>query len=521
MNKEFWRIGYAWLKSCGNNVNKEFCRDEMSSHPEYPALPSLIDFLESGQFKYVAARATVEDVASFQFPVLTHFKKAGQEYLEQIKDIEDWHQHPDIKNSWSGVVIFPKADARFVHPENTKALSKQRNQYVVFVALAIIIFSTFVFSVLQFPQVLLNSIGFFMLIGIVVSVVMIGAEMGLQSQMVKQVCGAVSKGGCNTVMNSRFGSGILGITPADISLIYFVCQYILYLWTIFTGTANLTLVFTALVAVPIIGWSIYVQGFILKTWCALCLSVAIVLLFQAASAGMLISGNQFSVYLDWKTLLLYLFAFITLAAIYYPVKQVLKQNKALKSQVRDFKKWKADSAIFFGLWRKEKLMKELPVEPDFVIGNLTAPVIITMACSPYCSPCAGAHKQVDKLLARFGNDLALRLRFVCDAADPENENTKVVNAMLHQISSGNSNEAIHAMVSEWFSEMNYDKWIHRWGLTSNESMYAQLKIQEDWIDQNQIQFTPTIYINERRLPGRYVLADLEILLPQLIDYFKK
>ena len=34
---------------------------------------------------------------------------------------------------------------------------------------------------------------------------------------------------------------------------------------------------------------------------------------------------------------------------------------------------------------------------------------------------------------------------------------------------------------------------------------------------NDVAFTPTFFINGRKLPGRYNLKDIEILLPQLAE----
>ena len=45
---ELWQTVYDWLLATGNKVIKTYCRQEITSHPDYPALTAVTHFLDDG-----------------------------------------------------------------------------------------------------------------------------------------------------------------------------------------------------------------------------------------------------------------------------------------------------------------------------------------------------------------------------------------------------------------------------------------------------------------------------------------
>ena len=42
---ELWQTCLYWMTATGNPVNKKYCRQQITTHPDYPALTAVVDFL--------------------------------------------------------------------------------------------------------------------------------------------------------------------------------------------------------------------------------------------------------------------------------------------------------------------------------------------------------------------------------------------------------------------------------------------------------------------------------------------
>jgi protein-disulfide isomerase len=152
---------------------------------------------------------------------------------------------------------------------------------------------------------------------------------------------------------------------------------------------------------------------------------------------------------------------------------------------------------------------------DLVLGNPNAPILITVACNPYCGPCAKAHKQLDDLLYRFTGKLKVQVRLLCDAENETDKRAIAVKAILQKAEIINTTTELQQMLTDWFVWMDFEKWDTKWKADGNIDVAGKLKLHNKWIEEGAIQFTPTFFINGRKLPGRYALKDIEILIPQL------
>lgn len=79
-NRELWQTAYNWLLLCGNKINNNYCKEEITTHPDYPALTSVIDFLDNGSMEYNAVQADASYIHEFNYPLLAHIRQPGQEF---------------------------------------------------------------------------------------------------------------------------------------------------------------------------------------------------------------------------------------------------------------------------------------------------------------------------------------------------------------------------------------------------------------------------------------------------------
>lgn len=516
--KELSVITQNWLQANNIKVNAAFLKDEITTHPDYPALTSLTDFLESGGMNYDAVRADLSFVDEFQYPLLAHIKKPGNEYLHLINDASMWDKEKTITRNWSGIALYATKSSTWHNDENDAAeKSAQKNRYIA-TAFIIAGLALFLSSIFIYANPAINVFGLLSLAGLAISIAVLGTELGYQSKVVKQVCGTVGNGGCEKVLGSKYAKGFGGITPADASVLYFATQFVLYLFSCFYNPILTGLITIAFSGIVVATWSIYTQAVKVKEWCALCLCIVGVLVGQIVIALYL----QFSelIFLLPNTQLLFplatfIITTLLLTLAYLPIKQLIVTNTKNKKEVASFKKWKADASLFL-----TQLEKELPCnnsiwENDLIIGNVDAPIRITVACNPYCGPCAIAHKKLDELVEKYPSKIAVQLRLLCNYKREEDKRTIAVKGILEQfLSCKNTNES-KQMMSDWFELMNYEKWKLKWNSKTSTDVSELLYKHDMWNNENGITYTPTIFINGKQMPGRYEIKDLDKMLLQI------
>ena len=518
---ELWQTTQKWLLLLGNKPNTKFCREEISTHPDYPAITSVIDFLELGKMQYKAVQADASNIHEFTYPLLAHIRQPGQEYLCIIANAEEWDKQKEITQHWSGVTIFPEKKGAWQSEQNSIYQKTEMKNKTFALTLMITGFLLLILSTIKQSNSIAIFFGSLSLIGFITSIVLSATELGYQSQVVKQVCGIVSNGGCEGVLKSEYAKGVFGITPADASLLYFSTQFIFYLLSPYFTNFLLSISLFALAGILIAVWSIYTQGIKLKQWCALCLAIASVLTFQTISAFFLLNiGSKVDQFLIANFFLPFIIFTVLVCFLYFilcPIKQLFRINNINRQKITELKKWKTDSSLFINQWEKEQQIDTTIWQDDLIIGNSDAPMLITVACNPYCIPCAKAHKELDDLINRYKNKIKVQVRLLCNTNDKADRRTIAVRAILQKAKTLSSNVKLQQMLADWFELMDFEMWKSKWCPDNNINVTKRLEEHDKWMEESTIEFTPTFFINGKKIPGRYNIKDIEILAPQLVE----
>ncbi len=513
--KELWQISWQWLLQTGNRVNKNFALEEITAHPDYPALTALTDFLDAGGMQYNAVYADASHIYEFNYPLLAHIKQHGNEYLHIIQDAAAWDTQKEITAHWSGITIYPEKQARWKHKDNDAREQEEYNNRIYLFSVGLAMMLLYGWAIYYNRVIDYALFGLLSLAGLLVSILVTGAEIGVQNSLVKQVCGAVSNGGCDKVLKTNYAKGIMGFTTSDLAIIYFATQYITWLATGLYPPLFNSVVLISLAGVIVVTWSIYTQAVALKQWCALCLAIAGVLLLQHVLSVFEMNKKGFANSFNWRAIAIFTAIAGLFALLVVPVKKMLVQNHLNAQKLAELKKWKMDASVFKAQWLHQKVVDITIWKNDLLLGNRNAPILITVACNPFCGPCAKAHKQLDELLIRYKDKLCVQVRFLCNPANSEDRRTIAVKAILQNATQINTNGKLDSILTDWFETMDYNKWITRWHPRNNTDVQSCLEQHENWINNAGVTFTPTFFINGKELPSRYGLAELEILLPQL------
>jgi protein-disulfide isomerase len=111
----------------------------------------------------------------------------------------------------------------------------------------------------------------------------------------------------------------------------------------------------------------------------------------------------------------------------------------------------------------------------------------------------------------------VQVRLLCNSANENDKHTKAVKVILQKMDGLKNSMDLKRMLNDWFDWMDYDKWKIKWQLDHTIDVNQRMKQRYEWVEQSMITYTPTFFINGRKLPGRYSIEDLEYLIPQLSE----
>lgn len=511
--------GFLWLKQLKQLVSKKFLQDEITTHPDYPALSSFTDTLIAGGFQFYVLRGDASSVNEYDYPLLAHIKKDEQQALLLLNNAKEWEQQKQWTTYWTGIVIFAEEGATFKNAANDLQLTKEkRNNYFTTAGLCLIVF--FVAGIYYNTASLLAA-AFATLsgAGLLASILTLSAELGTQSAIVKQVCGAVSANGCGAVLKSNKAKGIFGITPADLSIGWFATQLLLLTGSIFINPAYYLLpaiYWSAMLGLPVAAWSLYTQKMVVKQWCALCLGILAVLLLQATIAGV---AHPFFI-ISAAVIIIFLITGLLIMLAWLPIKGLLKSHIEAIQTKRELARWKKTPSIFNVLLQNEPGIDCTPWQGELQLGNADAALQITVACNTYCGPCANAHKKLDKILEAYPDDVGICLRFICVPQNKDDMHTMAVTAILQKANETDNKEQLKQMLADWFNWMDIEKWKVAWQPTNNFNVTKLLVKHDEWIKDAATDGTPTLFINGKKVPNRYGLDDIKIMIPELAALFE-
>ena len=517
--RELWFTIFKWLKQCGSNPNKNFCRTEITSHPDYPSLVSATDFVDSGGMEYSAVRADVSYIHDFNYPLLAHIRQPGNEYLHIVSSLDVWNQDKEITQHWSGIVIYPEKNSSWHNAENENSRHNSYKSKLIALILSIMGAIGYLIVAYHTHNIAFSFFGLLSLTGVIISLFALSVEAGLQNQIAKKVCGSADDGGCEQVLKSKYAKIIPGVSIADFALAYFLTQLTFYALNVWYNGAMSLILYFGLTGIFIGGASVYLQAYNLRKWCAICLGIVAVLLLQTTiSLTEIVSKNTFLV--SGVKLNLFIFfsiVFVFFLSILLPIKQILEANRTMRIKIAELKRWKLDINLFLNHWNTEASVDVSLRQNDLLLGKPWAPLTITVACNPYCKPCAKMHSQLEEMLRRFDGKIKVLIRFICYPYDLTNKITVAVSTILQKIVTTKSEAERIAFFTDWFSWMEYEKWVQKWKPDLSIDVSKELNFHHEWTIQNNIAYTPTIFLSGKKVPGRYSLEDLALLIPQLVQ----
>lgn len=348
------------------------------------------------------------------------------------------------------------------------------------------------------------------LAGVVVTLLLLIYETDKSNSLVKNICTAGKQFNCDAVLNSKAGR-VLGISWGEAGFVYFAstCLFLLLPGLAFTDKLPWLAIGSALVA-PYILFSVYYQWRVVKQWCLLCLAV------QSLLAAECIWGIFY--YFGAARLTLpepgFIF-FITVAvAVLLPLLVWVSVRPLLQ---------KAHSSTLYKpaykrLLHHPDMIKSLLVQEDSVpdgwehlginLGNSEATDTILKICNPYCGPCSRAHAVLEEIVH---NNKNVRVKVIFTATNNEEDRGAPVVRHLLALHEKNDPGKMENALDDWYlaEKKDYTRFSERYPMNGELTKQDEkIEMMSNWCKKAGIRYTPTIFVNGKRLPENY---DAEVL----------
>ena len=501
---------------------KEELEFQIQSHPSYPSLHSITGVLDHFNISNIALDipktesilnelpsaflAKIKTETYDDFTVVNKNNNYYDLYKTNTKKKETLNTS-DFLEQFTGVVVAVEKE------EDHELTNKQKYKLIAQTSTYIVITLLMIFTFRMSQPTLYN--GLFLLtslVGIILSVTIIKQEYGQDSFIGNAFCENLKESkNCAAVINSKGATIIRGLKLSDLSIIYFTGVFLASFLLTLSQTTLSSLLVISLAVFPITLYSIYYQFRVLKKWCALCLGIVFVLWFQF---GFSISKSNIYLENPISSFSISVMSFIIALVSWNFIKPLLTTNKDYKHLKIEHYKFKRNYNLFSSVLQQSKQIDIAKNLNPVVIGTPNSALKITIISNPFCGHCKDVHFLIEDIM-NTSKDIEFQVIFNVNTKDMNSDSVKVTCRLLEIYNTSNEAILLKAM-NDIYGDRDTDKWLDKWSNCSNPQFYLDnLKLQQKWCSNNDINFTPEILINRRRFPKDYKRTDIKFFIEDL------
>lgn len=506
-------------------VNPHKVNEFLDYHPSHPSLASFQDLFDDLEIENMTVRLSANDLKEVEYPMIAHLSENKGRFVLVESYSDDKVSYFDGKSSnkesvnvfeerWSGMALLLGTNKNL---ENVRPFSElvDINKWTILGSLIILaVISSGVVQVVHSSEslILWSIITSSSVVGLWLSTSLYKIENEEGSKLESRFCGKGEKLDCSSVVKSQKAKLFGFLSWSQLGVFFFGGQIVS---VFFLGHDNNEfdvwniLSLFHILAFPGFLYSLYVQHFILKKWCSLCLITQTLIVINLMTFLLngypnfdkefnLISANL--VFLSFLISLLFLYFFV----------QLSKDVGKLKLAKRALEQFKADTEIFdFKL--QTSTSKKFPVTRDDDPSVNKNKILLVL--SPHCTPCQDAFYELKKLRKLKPDSFHLEYRLSSPYKD-ERRHLEYVKHFL-ALTAQEPLEEIENILDSIFSvsdrKDNYQEWMRNNPVLEVDEKILKQKIEEHnrFLQLAQISVTPTIYINGRKLPSIYRVRDLK------------
>lgn len=523
-------IIYEWLRLLKTQVTYTGVYDAIQKHPNNKDMRSVIDTLRFCNVDSVSVEIDKKnwtDIAKLTTPfmayitgdkelniaVVTNLNQSTVSYEHAI-DGKKTCSFVDFCKIWTGVAIvaFPSETAQ--EPKYTQNTWKEHiNAATSAIFMACLVYGIYALFQYYESSALWFTTAFTILssiIGLLLCYIMVGHEWNKENSLAKKICDA-AKSNCHSVttVKQEYFKGLF--SWEQLGFLYFGGNLITSLIYMNDLTRVLPLLW-AMGLLPFLFtfYSIYYQKFVLKAWCVLCLAnVSLFFLqFLVFSYGFSNTNIDYSSvnYLSYLAIMGLVFG--GGIPIFMSLNKLYKEHQAFLN----FKTFKNNESNIDKVLEKETLVIPTSKIKPIILGSPDAAHTLTIITNTYCSPCRTQHKKATQYLTEAYSDyINIQIIFSCFAEEKDKDYR--ISLLFIETYLTQGVEAAKNLMEVFYNfDAEYDQWLKAYPQYTNIPISKEandiLIQQQVWLYDEQLNYTPAIFLDGHKLSDLYSIDDL-------------
>lgn len=509
---------------------KGYLKELILSHSDYPSILSISDNLNKYKIRNTAVQ--IEDkneLSNIPTPAIVQIDRSGNPVfcvLNRVSsdtvtfynefDKVEVISFQEFTEIWTGICLLIEKMEDAKEPGFEKHLYKKNLKYVLlgFMLTSLVTYLFFEWRDISITSSLIYFIVYTLLklCGIVVGSFLLWFEIDQYNPTLQNLCTGGKKINCNSVLGSKYAKFLKGnVSLSLLSFSYFFAGFTVLLFTGFSTSIWGLLSVFSLGTLPIILFSVYSQGFIIKQWCKFCIAVQLLLALEVLVVLLSTSYTSLS---NWNVLALLGALFVFPVLVWLVLKPVLLRSKEAVFYKRNLAKLKFNPDTFFGLLQKSRRIPKASKDLGIFLESKEAVYTVVKVCNPYCGPCAKAHPILDALYKE--GKINLQIIFTASLITKDYRTPPSKHLLALYTHYNKDVEKTMKVLDAWYEAevKNYDFFSEKYPL-AKEKIDAQnknIELMHKWCEQTNIQHTPMIFINGYELPEEYSVQDLKEIL---------
>lgn len=519
MNNIYLNLISYFIDRMGYDVDQDDLYIEFNSHPDFPSFQSITDTLDHFSIESVAATIPKVHFDQLDQPVLVNVFVHGKQQLAiaenlgnglikvsqgREKEKQFSLKTDEFLNIWDGNLIALE-----------KGKSNKKRKVNKKTALLILLIILALYPEIGVGKDIIHLLfSTLTILGLFLSYLIFQASIAPKSRISK-FCSLGKSTDCESVINSTSSKLFGALSLSDLSTVYFLSLYTALIVKVdFTALA-----WVSVIVLPVIVYSIYQQGIVIKKWCPLCLAISLILSIQFL---LILPTLDLA---KWPDMALSTSNFITILLItaltWAILKPFLLEHKSTIELRKDLKTFKRNYHLFIPYFQSlPQLDTQIPEIDIHYGGNLHAPIKILGITNPLCKHCQETNSMFERLRQRYPDDVCIDLRFYVPQKSLNDPRVLVSCGMLKAFMEEDQS-TFQSLINTWYAQGNVKPWLKTVGLEKAEDRYLMiLNEHTKWCKTNGISVTPIILVNNRIFPLFYEPTDLEYMVEALTEELK-
>jgi uncharacterized membrane protein len=498
---------------------------KLENNPYYPSLFSVSEVFNDYNIENKGMEIEISELDKLPVPFLayTTLHEIGSKDFVTVSAVKDktvTYYHGKEKTvsreefiiNWTGVVLLVEKseDSKEQDYETNLKKTKQHQQRIIALSsgLAILVIGAIYMYATQATNIFSAlSILLFALAGLFVSVLLLIYEIDKSNAFVKNICTGGTQVNCDAVLGSK-ASKLFGISWGEIGFFYFSAFALFLLNPLISfQEKNPYLTYISILAATYMPFSIYYQYKVVKQWCKLCLMVQAVLLVNLIWS---LTTGSFDPAFTMPSAVLFLVSIAIPMLAWYSIKPILVKSNDADRYYGAYKRLINQPAVLqASLLEQPDLLEGWENLNPIIKGNPDAENIILKSCKPLCLHCFKAHAIFNDILNKNNNVKIVTVFLIHD--DDGDEIRLPAKHFLALAEMGRAKEMEEAM-NEWYlnEDRNYNVLANKYPVTQEMLAKQTDKIlrMTEWCDAAEIEYTPTVFVNGKKLPSTFLVSDL-------------